>query len=186
MTPVLKSGKYIADFREMPSSGGAIELSAGDDFVGYETSYYRVSPAAQSGVSVEFMSSTVTIEGKKSQKQQPIVRLFQMPAAVRHVRLVFLTRVSRADHNQAILAAAELDELDRLTKLVEADPATNCRSKTTAIASGCPKGSQFAPKKPTLRIEGTGFQLLRCFRSPPGHWYGIISLHEGFEPVNAT
>lgn len=140
VTPVLKSGKYVADFKELPSSGGAIELSGGDDFVGYETSYYRVSPAAQSGVSVEFISSTVTIEGKKSQTQQPIVRLFQMPAAVRHVRLVFLTRVSRADHNQAILAAAELDELDRLTKLVEADPATNCRSQDNSYCEWVPEG----------------------------------------------
>ena len=69
MTPVLKSGKYVTDFKEMPSSGGAIELSAGDDFVGYETSFYRVSPSAQSGVSIELMSSAVTVDGKDSQKQ---------------------------------------------------------------------------------------------------------------------
>lgn len=141
VTPVLKSGKYVADFRAMPpSSGGAIELSAGDDFVGYETSFYRVSPAAPSGVSIEFISSTVTVDGKESQKQQPIVRLFQMPAAARHVRLVFLTRVSRADHNQAILAAAELNELDRLTTLVEADPATNCRVQDSSYCEWVPEG----------------------------------------------
>jgi hypothetical protein len=140
VTPVLKSGKYVTDFKEMPSSGGAIELSAGDDFVGYETSFYRVSPSAQSGVSIEFMSSAVTVDGKDSQKQQPIVRLFQMPAASRHVRLVFLTRVSRADHNQAILAAAELDELDRLTRLVEADPATSCRVQDSSYCEWVPDG----------------------------------------------
>jgi hypothetical protein len=147
VTPVLRSGKYMADLRAMPSSAGAIGLSAGDDFVGYETSFYRVSPTAQSDLSIEFVSSTVTIEGKVSQKQQPIVRLFQMPAAARHARLVFLTRVSGADHNQAILAAAELDELDRLTKLVEADPTTNCRSQDNSYCEWVPEGIAVSAEK---------------------------------------
>jgi hypothetical protein len=129
VTPVLKSGKYVTDFKEAPSSGGAIELS-GDDFVGYETSYYRVSPAAQSGVSIAFVSSIATIQGHESLRSEPIVRLFKIPPTARHVRLLFLTRVSRADHNQAIVAAKEPDELDRLTELVEADPAKNCRAQS--------------------------------------------------------
>jgi hypothetical protein len=149
VTPVLKSGRYIADFKETLSTSGAIELSAGDDFIGYETSYYRVSHAAQSGVYVEFMSSTVTLEGKESQKSQPIVRLFQMPRDARHVRLLFLTRVSRADHNQAILGAAELDELDRLTELVEADPAANCRPQpNNAYCEWIPEGIAVRAEKP--------------------------------------
>jgi hypothetical protein len=148
VTPVLKSGKYIADFKQTSSANGALELFAGDDFIGYETSYYRVSHAAQSGVYVEFMSSTVTIEGKESQKSQPIVRLFQIPKEVRHVRLVFLTRVSRADHDQAILGAAELDELDRLTELVETDPAANCRPQPNAYCEWIPEGIAVRAEKP--------------------------------------
>jgi len=149
VTPVLKSGRYIADFKQTSSTNGAVELSAGDDFVGYETSYYRVLRAAQSGVYIEFMSSTVTIEGKESQKSQPIVRLFQIPREARHVRLVFLTRVSRADHDQAILGATELDKLDRLTELVEADPAANCRPQPDkAYCEWIPKGISVRAEKP--------------------------------------
>jgi hypothetical protein len=149
VTPVLKSGKYVSDFKGIPSSGGAIELSAGSDFVGYETSYYRVSPAAQSGVSIEFVSSTVTIEGHESRKSWPIVRLFQMPPTDRHVRLLFLTRVSSADHNQAILAAKELNELDRLTELVEVDPATNCRAPSDIeYCEWVPEGIAVRAEKP--------------------------------------
>ena len=149
VTPVLKSGRYIADFKQTSPTNGAVELSAGDDFVGYETSYYRVLRAAQSGVYIEFMSSTVTIEGKESQKSQPIVRLFQIPREARHVRLVFLTRVSRADHDQAILGATELDKLDRLTELVEADPAANCRPQPDkAYCEWIPKGISVRAEKP--------------------------------------
>jgi hypothetical protein len=140
VTPVLKSGRYAPDFKTMPSSSGATELSAADELVGYEASYYRVIPAARSGVSIEFKSSTVSIGAKESQNQQPVVLLFQMPKAARHVRLVFLVRVSHADHNQAILAASELDELDRLTKEVEADPATNCKSRDASYCEWVPEG----------------------------------------------
>jgi hypothetical protein len=145
----LKSGRYVADFRETSSASGAIELSAGDDLVGYETSYYRVSHAAQSGVHIEFMSSTVAIEGKELQKSQPMVRLFQMPRGARHVRLLFLARVSRADHDQAILSAAGPAELDRLTELVEADPAANCRPQpNNAYCEWIPEGIAVRAEKP--------------------------------------
>jgi hypothetical protein len=148
VTPVLKSGRYVADFKQTSSTSAAVELSAGDDFVGYETSYYRVSRAAQSGVYIEFMSSTVTIEGKESQKSQPIVRLFRIPREAQHVRLIFLTRVSRADHDQAILGAAKSDELDRLTELVEAD-AANCRPQPdNAYCEWIPEGIAVRAEKP--------------------------------------
>lgn len=140
VTPVLKSGKYMTEFKEMPSSTSAMELSAGDDFVGYETSYYRVTRARGSGIFIEFISSAVTIEGKESRKPRPIVRLFDIPASARRVRLVFLTRVSRADHNQAILAASELNDLDRLTELVQFDPPANCKTQANTYCEWVPEG----------------------------------------------
>jgi hypothetical protein len=140
VTAVLKSGRYVPDFRETPSSSGTIELSAGDEFLGYETSYYRVLATGQSGISIAFMSATLTIGGKDSEKARPTVLLFQIPKAARYMRLVFLTRVSHADYNQAILSATELDDLDRLTKEVENDPATNCRSQDASYCEWVPEG----------------------------------------------
>lgn len=139
VTPILKSGKYKADFQETPASGGGVQLAVGDDFVGYETSYYQVG-AAESGVVVRFSSAKVTVNGNESPRAQPLVRLFDLPTSARCVRLVFLTRVSRADHNQAILAAAGIDELNRLTSQVMADPATNCRSQGESYCGWVPEG----------------------------------------------
>lgn len=139
VTPVLKSGKYKADFKETAARGGGVQLEVGDDFVGYETSYYEVG-AATSGVVVRFTSAKVTVNGGESPRPQPLVRLFDLPASTRHVRLVFLTRISRADHNQAILAAAKLDELNRLTSDVRADPTANCRSQSESYCEWVPEG----------------------------------------------
>jgi hypothetical protein len=98
------------------------------------------STTGQSGISIAFMSATLTIGGKDSEKARPTVLLFQIPKAARYMRLVFLTRVSHADYNQAILSATELDDLDRLTKEVENDPATNCRSQDASYCEWVPEG----------------------------------------------
>ena len=154
VTPVLKSGKYVADLKELPSSGGAIELSAGDDFIGYETAYYRIIRADRSGVSVEFVSAAVTIQGKESRKAGPMVQLFKLPASARHVRLVFLTRVSQADHNQAILAAGKPDELDRLTELVQSDPVANCKINAVTYCEWVPQGIAVRAEEPDPAQRG--------------------------------
>jgi hypothetical protein len=154
VTPVLKSGKYVADLKELPSSGGAIELSAGDDFVGYETSYYRVKREEGAGVSIQFTSAGVTIQGNESRKAGPMVQLFKLPASARHLRLVFLTRVSEADHNQAILAAGKPDELDRLTELVQSDPAANCKIDADTYCEWVPQGIAVRAEEPDRAQRG--------------------------------
>ncbi len=131
-----------------------IELSAGDDFVGYETSYYRVGPAGDSGVSIEFRSASVAIQGKESRKPQPMVKLFDLPASARHVRLVFLTRVSAADHNQAILAAAALNDIDRITELVQSDPAANCKTQADIYCEWVPQGIAVRAEEPDPAHRG--------------------------------
>jgi len=140
VTPILKSGKYKPDFKENAVVGGGVELAAGDDFVGYETSFYSVTVRTGAGVAITFASSESTIKGKSSPQPQPLVRLFDFPASARYVRLLFLTRVSRADHNQAILAAATLADLTLLTQQVEADPAANCRSEGDNHCEWVPEG----------------------------------------------
>jgi hypothetical protein len=146
VTPILKSGKYKPEFKETGATGNTVELSGGDDLVGYETSYYSVRPG-KSGVVIAFVSAANTINGKTARKPSPLVRLFDFPAGTRYVRLVFLTRVSRADHNQAILAAANLDELNRLTDKVETDPAANCKSLGESYCTWVPEGIAVRPEK---------------------------------------
>src|SRR5271157_1207634 len=114
VTPILKSGKYKPELKETAVVGGAMELSAGDDFIGYETSYYAVMSGQDSGVTIALVSAESTVNGKTSRKPQPLVRLFDFSVDARYVRIIFLTRVSPADHNQAILAAG----LTRVRKMI--------------------------------------------------------------------
>ena len=50
VTPILNSGKFKPEFKETAVAGAGAQLSAGDDFIGYETSYYAVMPGKDSGV----------------------------------------------------------------------------------------------------------------------------------------
>lgn len=147
VTPILKSGKYLPEFKETGVSGGTVEFATGDDLIGYETSYYAVVPGKESGIAIAFVSAEATISGKRSRQPEPRVRLFDFSPRAQYVRLVFLTRVSRADHNQAILAASDITTLDNLTQQVEADPAANCTSQGGSYCQWVPEGIAVRPEK---------------------------------------
>jgi hypothetical protein len=147
VTPILKSGKYKPELIETADAGGSVGLSAGGGFIGYETSYYAVTSGQGPGVGIEFVSAETTIDGKTSRKPQPLLRLFDFSVNARYVRIIFLMRVSAADHNQAILAAGRPDNLNRLTQQVEADPAANCRSQGETQCVWVPEGIAVRPEK---------------------------------------
>jgi len=147
VTPILRSGKYKPEIKETSSANGGAELSAGDDFIGYEISYYEVTPGKQYGVAIEFVAAENKINGKASRQAQPRARLFDLSSDVGFIRLVFLTRASRADHNQAILAAADLEELNRLTEALETDTAAICESQRESHCEWIPEGISVQPEK---------------------------------------
>ena len=51
-----------------------------------------------------------------------------MPGDARFLRIVFLTRVSNADHDMAVLATKTQSELDEWTPKLQADPEGSCRT----------------------------------------------------------
>ncbi|MDE3135939.1 MAG: hypothetical protein KGL59_05170, partial [Acidobacteriota bacterium] len=115
-------------------------IKTGDEFIGYQVAYYSVKVRPKGGVSIRFASARLDEKGKSKEQSQPWFRLFDLPPNMRFVRLVFLTRVSEHDHNQGILAAPSIEELDRLTRTVEADPEKNCRAYADALCSWVPLG----------------------------------------------
>ncbi len=147
ITPILKSGKFKPELKETVVNGSGIELSAGDDLLGYETSFYAVTASKPSGVAVSFISAVDTIDGKTHRKAQPRARFFDFSSPLPFVRIIFLTRVSQADHNQAILAAASPQELSRLTEQVDSDPATYCKSQGESQCFWVPEGIALRAEK---------------------------------------
>jgi hypothetical protein len=140
VTPLLKSGKFVPEFRSSENASNAVELSSSDDLIGYETSDYLVVSAEGKGVRLIFVSAENSIDGRVFPRPRPQADLLKFPPEAKFIRIVFLTRVSSSDHNQAILAATNLASLDALTEQVEAGPPENCRSNGESNCIWVPLG----------------------------------------------
>jgi hypothetical protein len=149
VTPILSSGKFKMQPNEVQTEGKAVVLKTGNDFVGYETDYYEVSAQNVDGVAVRFGSAEFTSNGKSRKRSQPLVPVFDLPESVRYVRLLFLTRVSQTEHDQAVLGSSSLADLDALQRRVEDNPPENCKIQPEGICSWVPAGIAVQPEKRT-------------------------------------
>ena len=147
VTPVTKSGRFTVVTSSPEAHGNVLSLKADSDFVGYEISYYAVQGRPGGGIPIRFTSATITSAGKKSGHGAPLVRLFELPADARYARLLFLTRVSPADHDQGIVAAATRQGLEDVTARVEADPEQSCTVAGQEFCAWIPLGIAVQPEK---------------------------------------
>jgi hypothetical protein len=70
---------------------------------------------ANGRVSLRFESARTTSNGKTIEETSPPPLPFALPQNNRHIRLIFLIRVSAADHNMAIAASKDLAKLNTFT-----------------------------------------------------------------------
>jgi len=142
VTPILKSGGYRLKSLGQTVEGNNVTLSAEDDSLGYEVAYYAVT--ARHGV--EFVSAETTRNGHTSPQPRPVAQLFQLLRRVRHVRLVYLVRVSQADHDMAVVAARDMDDLEAITRRVESSPTDACHDERGAFCAWIPVGIAVVPQ----------------------------------------
>jgi len=140
VTPILKSGGYVLKTTDKPTGGNGFTLSAGTDFVGYEVAHYDVKGQRGGRVRVEFNSAEVTKDGQTQPQPQSIAPLFQVARQANYLRLIYLIRISQADHNMAIVAARKLDALDSLTRQVQTNPAGGCKIDQRSSCVWIPDG----------------------------------------------
>ena len=140
VTPILKSGGYVLKTPDKPTSSNGFTLSAGTDFVGYEVAHYDVKGQRGGPVRVEFNSAEVTKEGKTQPQPQSIAPLFQVARRRIYLRLIYLIRISQADHNMAVVAAPKTDALDAITRQIQTNPAEGCRVDRHASCVWIPDG----------------------------------------------
>lgn len=145
VTPLTRSGKYTVETKAVAVEGNSIEVKASDDLLGYEEDFYGIK-RTQSGIAIRFKSATVHLVNGKASREEPALALFGFPQTIAFVRLLFLTRESRADYDGAILAASSLAELDSLTRAVEADPGRNCAPHGQSICRWIPLGISVQPQ----------------------------------------
>ena len=147
VTPVTKAGRFDVAAESVETNGRMLALKTSDDFIGYEVAYYSVIARQGGGIAFQFKSATVTKNGVASRQTRPLVRLFELPPDARFVRLLFLARVIPAEHNQGIVAAATLQQLQTLTEQVLADPVHNCRSDRGTFCEWVPLGIAVQPEQ---------------------------------------
>lgn len=147
VTPITRSGTFQVQTTQTELSGSNVTLNSGNDFLGYEVAYYAVTAHPSGGVAVSFVRAERIIGGATSQEASPQVRLFDLPENDRYIRLVFLTRVSQADHNEAIIATSNLADLEDLTEKIEANPEMNCQRELQGICSWVPAGISVQPER---------------------------------------
>ena len=105
---------------------GKMNVVAGPDFIGYESSYYDVRRKRDDEVTIGFRSAQFHKDGKVGRQPQPRVELFHVPDGTRFVRLMYLLRLSSADHDMAVLSAKNPGELQAITNAVRATPVRGC------------------------------------------------------------
>jgi hypothetical protein len=144
VTPILKSGGYVVKAEGEP---GGTTLRVGSDFLGYEVEYYAVKTRG-----IEFTAAEVHKQDNVVSAAQPMAPLFRMPARARYVRLIYLVRVSDADHDMAVVASHNKSALDPLTAQVRANPAS-CHEGGGTFCAWIPAGIAVTPE---MRVGATG------------------------------
>jgi len=140
VTPILKSGGYVLKTPAKATSGNGFTISAGTDFVGYEVAHYDVKSQRGGRVRVEFNSAEVTKDGKSEPQPQSIAPLFEVARQPTYLRLIYLVRISQADHNMAAVAARKIDALDAITRQIQTNPADGCKAGRRASCVWIPDG----------------------------------------------
>ena len=146
VAPLLKSGGFRPVVNGEQTSGNTITMSAAD-LTGYEVSHYAVSGKSGRRLRIGFVSAEATREGKTLPEDHPPVLPFALPHGSEYIRLVYLVRVSEADHNMAILAAKRLEALNAFTKHLKENPAI-CGTEQGVFCSWVPAGVAVRPDKP--------------------------------------
>jgi len=155
VTPLLKSGGYIvktsnagprAEIDLTQTRSVDVALKADDDFQGYEEATYQVQARGGGGVRLTLNSIVVRRDGQSAVSRAPLNPLLRIPRSMRSIRILHLVRVSRADHNAAILAARSPDLLETLTKQVQSDPSA-CELARESVCQWVPAGIAVIPEK---------------------------------------
>jgi hypothetical protein len=146
VVPLVKSGGFRPVVSGEQTNGNTITMSA-MDLAGYEVSQYAVTGKSASRVRIVFVSAESTREGKTVPEKRPPALPFSFPHGSEYIRLVYLVRVSQADHNMAIVAAKRVEALDAFTKRLKEDPVI-CGIEEGVFCSWVPAGVAVRPDKP--------------------------------------
>ncbi len=144
LVPLVKSGGNIVATNCTQQRGNVIVCSA-PNLIGYQVSYYSAYPSSKGKVNLRFISAETTIDAKTVQERNPLPLPFHIPTKAQHIRLVYLVRVSEADHDMAITAGKNREVLNVFTKRLKEDPNV-CEQVGEVFCTWVPKGISVTPE----------------------------------------
>ena len=98
-----------------------MELAA-PDLAGYQLSYYSVEDGGDGKARLRFASAETTRDGRTIAEKSAPTLPFVLPKKTGHIRLVYLIRVSKSDHNMAVVFSKKWDALNAFTKQLQRNP----------------------------------------------------------------
>ncbi len=72
--------------------------------------------------------------------------LFELPENARYVRLLYVLRISHADHDMAVLATDKRETLDGFTREVQTNPSNACKIEPGTFCAWIPAGIAVRPE----------------------------------------
>jgi len=142
--PLLKPGASTMALQQGEAAGNTVTLKA-DNLEGYATVRYSVSGTKIDRVRLQWLSAEESRNGQARSLTQAPPLPFQFPGRAARVRLIYLVRVSEADHNMAIAAAKRLETLNAFTAQLRRDPAV-CGTTRDVFCSWVPSGIAVRPE----------------------------------------
>lgn len=112
----------------------------------FEIAHYAVSGHRGGRVRLDFLSAEIANDGKMVSSPRAPVLPFALPPKAAHIRLLYLQRLSEADHNMAVLAAGHMTILEGATKQIRADP-NRCLTSGEIFCSWVPPHVAVRPEK---------------------------------------
>ncbi len=103
----------------------------------FEIAHYAVAGHRGRRVQLEFLSAEIANDGRIVSEPHAPALPFGLPDKPAYIRLLYLQRLSEADHNMAVLAADRMTTLEKATKQIRADP-SRCASADKIFCSWVP------------------------------------------------
>jgi hypothetical protein len=145
VVPLLKSGGFRA-VDLSPAAGSGTLSASSQDFIGYRVFHYAIIGRKSGPVRLKLLSAEVTLNGNTNVEPHPPELPFALPTQTEHIRLVYLVRVSEADHNMAIIASRRLEVLNIFTKQFQQNPSV-CGTGKSIFCAWVPAGIAVRPEK---------------------------------------
>lgn len=145
LLPILKSGGYVPATSSTSSDQDHTIILRAADLEGYELVHYAVKGKHNGRVELRLTSVELVKEGKVVERPQNVKLPFALPQKAAYIRLIYLVRSSRSDHDMAIVASRNKAFLENLTARVEEDP-QQCEASREATCEWVPKGISVRPE----------------------------------------